>query len=79
MREQSDDEGEPLLIDSHDRPVADAVWALFESVVARAGPIPTLIEWDSEIPEWPRLEAEAAAAQAILDRAAAVARQSHAA
>ncbi len=76
---QSDDEGEPLLIDSHDRPVADAVWTLFESVVARAGPIPTLIEWDSEIPEWPRLEAEAAAAQAILDRAAASARQSHAA
>ena len=61
--EQSDDEGEPLLIDSHDRPVADAVWSLFESVIARAGPIPTLIEWDSEIPEWPRLEAEAAAAQ----------------
>ena len=77
--EQSDDEGEPLLIDSHDRPVADAVWSLFESVIARAGPIPTLIEWDSEIPEWPRLEAEAAAAQAILDHAAAIARQSHAA
>src|SRR5208283_2500305 len=77
--EQSDDEGEPLLIDSHDRPVADAVWKLFESVVARAGPIPTLIEWDSEIPEWPRLEAEAAAAQAILDRTGALARQSHAA
>ena len=28
--EQSDDEGAPLLIDSHDRPVADAVWELFE-------------------------------------------------
>ena len=77
--EQSDDEGAPLLIDSHDRPVADAVWRLFESVVEQAGPIPTLIEWDSEIPEWPRLEAEAAAAQAILDHAAAIARQSHAA
>jgi uncharacterized protein (UPF0276 family) len=67
--EQSDDEGEPLLIDSHDRPVAGPVWKLFETVIARAGPIPTLIEWDSEIPEWPRLVAEAAAAQAILDRA----------
>jgi len=77
--EQSDDEGEPLLIDSHDRPVADAVWSLFESVVARAGPIPTLIEWDSEIPEWPRLEAEAAAAQEILDHAGMVGRRSHAA
>ena len=77
--EQSDDEGEPLLIDSHDRPVADAVWSLFESVVARAGPIPTLIEWDSEIPEWPRLEAEAAAAQEILDHAGSTGRRSHAA
>lgn len=70
---QSDDEGDLLLIDSHDRPVADAVWRLYESVVARAGGIPTLVEWDSEIPEWPRLEAEAAAAQAILDRACAAA------
>ncbi len=77
--EQSDDEGAPLLIDSHDRPVADAVWRLFESVVARAGPIPTLIEWDSEIPEWPRLQAEAAAAQTILDRAGLAGRRSHAA
>ncbi len=77
--EQTDDEGEPLFIDSHDRPVADAVWKLFESVVERAGPIPTLIEWDSAIPEWPRLEAEATAAQAILDRVGALARRSHAA
>jgi uncharacterized protein (UPF0276 family) len=72
--QQSDDEGEPLLIDSHDRPVAAVVWELFEDVVERAGPIPTLIEWDSEIPEWPRLEAEATAARAILDRAGALAR-----
>jgi uncharacterized protein (UPF0276 family) len=77
--EQTDDEGYPLLIDSHDRPVADAVWALFEAVVARARPIPTLIEWDSEIPEWPRLEAEAAAAQVILDRAGPAEEQGHAA
>jgi uncharacterized membrane protein len=77
--EQSDDEGDTLLIDSHDRPVADTVWKLFESVVARTGPIPTLIEWDSEIPEWPRLAAEGAAVQRILDRAGSVARRSRAA
>jgi uncharacterized protein (UPF0276 family) len=77
--EESDDEGDPLTIDSHDRPVAEAVWRLFEGVVERAGPIPTLIEWDSEIPEWPRLAAEAAAAQAILDRASSFARRRHAA
>lgn len=66
--EQSDDEGELLLIDSHDGPVADAVWKLYEIVISRAGPLPTLVEWDSKIPEWRVLEAEAAAAQAILDR-----------
>jgi uncharacterized protein len=66
--EQSDDEGDTLLIDSHDGPVADAVWNLYEIVIRRCGPIATLIEWDSNIPEWPILKSEAAAAQAILDR-----------
>jgi uncharacterized protein (UPF0276 family) len=66
--EQTDDDGNLLLIDSHDGPVADAVWKLFEIIVARRGPVPTLIEWDSSIPAWPILRAEAAAAQAILDR-----------
>ena len=66
--EQSDDEGDLLLIDSHDGPVADAVWKLFEIVVQRCGRVPTLIEWDSSIPEWPVLKAEAALAQSILDR-----------
>jgi len=51
--EQSDDEGERLLIDSHDGPVADAVWTLFDIVLARCGPIPTLVEWDSRFPIGP--------------------------
>ncbi|HEX2890645.1 DUF692 domain-containing protein [Vineibacter terrae] len=67
---QSDDEGDLLLIDSHDGPVADAVWTLFEIVIDRCGPMPTLIEWDGSIPDWPILKAQAAAAQAILDRRA---------
>jgi hypothetical protein len=66
--EESDDEGELLLIDSHDGPVANPVWTLFESVIERCGPIPTLIEWDSKIPDWSILKAEAVAAQAILDK-----------
>lgn len=66
--EQADDEGDLLLIDSHDRPVTGAVWRLFDDVIGRCGPIPTLVEWDSDIPDWPVLEREAAAAQAILDR-----------
>ncbi|WP_054313294.1 DUF692 domain-containing protein [Mesorhizobium sp. 1M-11] len=65
---QTDDEGDLLLIDSHDGPVADAVWKLYDLVIGRCGPRPTLIEWDSEIPAWPVLRAEATAAQAILDR-----------
>jgi uncharacterized protein len=65
---QTDDEGDLLLIDSHDGPVADAVWALYQIVIARCGPVPTLLEWDSQIPDWPTLKAEACAAQRILDR-----------
>ncbi|TCV74318.1 hypothetical protein EDE05_10371 [Neorhizobium sp. R1-B] len=65
---QSDEDGGTLLIDSHDGPVCDAVWQLFETVICRTGPIPTLVEWDSAIPAWITLEKEAAAAQAILDR-----------
>jgi uncharacterized protein (UPF0276 family) len=65
---QADDEGDLLLIDSHDRQVAQRVWDLFEIVVRRWGPLPTLVEWDSNIPEWSVLQAEARAAQAILDR-----------
>ena len=77
--EQSDDEGDLLLIDSHDGPVADAVWKLFEIVISRRGPVPTLVEWDSSIPDWPILKAEAAAAQAILDRRQGIAEARHAA
>jgi uncharacterized protein len=66
--EQADDQGELLLIDSHDRPVADAVWKLFDIVIGRCGPIPTLVEWDSNLPNWPLLKGEAYAAQAIIDR-----------
>jgi uncharacterized protein len=78
--EQTDDEGDLLLIDSHDGPVADAVWKLFEIVIGQRGPVPTLIEWDSEIPDWPVLKAEAIAAQTILDCHAsrALPRQVHA-
>lgn len=64
-----DEAGAPLLIDTHDSQVADPVWALYESVIAIAGPLASLVEWDDKIPTWPVLRAEALAAQAILDRA----------
>jgi uncharacterized protein len=70
--EQTDDEGDLLLIDSHDKPVGNEVWELYERVIRRRGPVPTLIEWDSKIPDWTVLKAEAAAARTILDRHIAV-------
>jgi hypothetical protein len=68
---QEDDHGAPLLIDSHGREVADPVWALYAEAIAAAGPRPTLIEWDTDVPDWPTLAAEAARAEAILAGVAA--------
>jgi hypothetical protein len=51
--------------------VAGPVWELFEDVIRQSGPLPALIEWDSNLPEWSVLRAEALLAQAILDRHAA--------
>ena len=68
--ETVDDAGAPLLIDAHDRPVSDPVWTLYERVIRMAGRLPTLIEWDNDVPEWPILAREAALAEAAMDRAA---------
>ncbi|MGE0005604.1 MAG: DUF692 domain-containing protein [Parvibaculaceae bacterium] len=69
--ETTDETGAPLLIDTHDAEIADPVWSLYESVIARTGPIASLVEWDDKVPAWPVLRGEAEAAQAILDRAGA--------
>ena len=61
-----DDDGAPLLIDTHDREVSDPVWTLYRRVIDATGPLPTLIEWDGDIPDWPVLAAEADRANAIL-------------
>ena len=63
---EKDENGGRLLIDAHNNPVADPVWALYASVLARSGPLPTLIEWDNDVPEWPVLAAEAGRADTIL-------------
>ena len=63
---ERDDKGRTLLIDTHDRPVDDIVWGLFEQAIKRLGPTPTLIEWDSNVPDWPGLKAEADRADAIM-------------
>ena len=64
--EDTDDHGRPLLIDSHGRAVVDPVWALYAHTIARGGPRPTLIEWDTDVPPLSELKAEAARAAAIL-------------
>ena len=68
--EQTDEHGEPLLIDSHAAPVVDPVWTLYSETIAAAGPRPTLIEWDADVPDWPTLTAEATRAERVLEGAA---------
>ena len=53
--------GKPLLIDAHDSPVRDEVWALYDRAIRRTGDVPTLIEWDNDIPPWRRLSLRPAA------------------
>jgi hypothetical protein len=65
-----DGQGSALCIDAHQSPVIDDVLALFESIIARTGPLPTLVEWDNDLPEWSPLLAEVIKAQERLDRAA---------
>jgi uncharacterized protein len=57
----------PLLIDSHDAPIADAVWTLYRHTIERTGARPTLIERDDHIPEFSVLFAEREHAQTMLD------------
>lgn len=63
-----DDAGAPLLIDSHGAAVVDPVWALYDHVITQGGPRPSLIEWDTDVPQWPVLRAEAERAAKILTR-----------
>ena len=58
--------GAEILIDTHSEPVADAVWTLYADALARFGAVPTLIEWDSDLPALPALVAEARKADALL-------------
>ena len=61
------EEADGCLIDTHGAPVAPDVWALYERTIARLGPRPTLIEWDTDIPSFDVLQREAATAQRILE------------
>ncbi|WP_017668196.1 DUF692 domain-containing protein [Sandarakinorhabdus sp. AAP62] len=66
--ETRDDAGQRLLIDSHGEAIAEPVWLHYADVIARAGPLPTLIERDNDIPAFAVVAAEVAQAAAILAR-----------
>lgn len=57
-----------LLIDDHGSAVCAEVWALYERAITRLGPVPTLIEWDTDVPELSVLVAEARRADTVLER-----------
>jgi uncharacterized protein len=61
--------GQVLRIDDHGSRVSAAVWQLYAAALARFGPVPTLIEWDTAVPELDVLLDEAAQAGRLLDRA----------
>ncbi|WP_337848267.1 DUF692 domain-containing protein [Sphingomonas sp.] len=69
---REDHEQGPLLIDDHGSQVSDLTWALFARFIGRAGRRPVLIEWDTDIPEYGVLIAEARKAEAIMSEQAAL-------
>jgi uncharacterized protein (UPF0276 family) len=62
----NDADGQLLLIDDHGSPVSPAVWALYEHALRRFGAVPTLVEWDTEVPTLEVLLQEARRAEARL-------------
>jgi uncharacterized protein (UPF0276 family) len=65
--EDADRDGGRMLIDRHGSGVTKTVWSLYRRALARVGPVPTLIEWDNDVPPFPVLAGEVARAQALLD------------
>jgi len=63
------DEARTICVDDHGSRVAPEVWALYAEALARFGPVPTLIEWDTDVPPMAVLLEEAAHAAALIDEA----------
>jgi hypothetical protein len=66
---QNDADGQIILIDDHGSRVAAPVWALYREALQRFGPVPTLVEWDTDIPELHVLLDEARIADNLLEAA----------
>ncbi|MBN4080175.1 DUF692 domain-containing protein [Beggiatoa alba] len=56
------------LLDTHAETIHKPVWALYKKALERFPAVPTLIEWDNDIPEFPVLEAEAKKAEIIMQQ-----------
>jgi hypothetical protein len=69
--ETVDGAGDRLLIDAHGSPVKADVMELYRHALGRTGPVPTLIEWDNDVPDFPTLLAEAERADALIAAEAA--------
>ncbi|RDS79483.1 DUF692 domain-containing protein [Dyella monticola] len=61
------EQGERLIIDTHDAPVSNAVWALYVEAVRRFGRVSTMIERDDHFPPWADLLAELDHARALAE------------
>ncbi|MBT9371208.1 DUF692 domain-containing protein [Rhizobium sp. CSW-27] len=68
--ETFDGAGDRLLIDAHGSAVRPDVVELFRHTLSLSGPLPTLIEWDNDVPDFATLHAEAVRADAMLSAAA---------
>jgi len=66
-------EGREILLDDHGSRVPEPVWDLYQLALRRYGPTPTLIEWDTHLPELSVLVAEADRARGYLEAARALA------
>jgi uncharacterized protein (UPF0276 family) len=62
----NDADGRAILIDDHGSRVAEAVWGLYRAALTQLGPVPTLVEWDTNLPELAVLLAEAEQAERAL-------------
>jgi uncharacterized protein len=71
--------GRRIRIDNHGSRVAEPVWALYAEALARFGPVPTLIEWDTDIPAFDALLAEAELATRLMKESEGGARYADAA
>jgi uncharacterized protein len=69
--------GRPLAIDTHDGPVQEPTWRLFDEAIRATGPVAVLIEWDSSVPAWPVLVEQSRMARDAMARAAQGERHAH--